>query len=71
MKEVVVEHAELNGSPVRVEDLGTIALLNYGHFTSMQVRGGRVRGLDLHLDPPGPAHRRHPGSSSAARSTES
>lgn len=25
------------------------ALVNYGHFTSMQVRGGAVKGLDLHL----------------------
>lgn len=24
--------------------------VGYGHFTSMQVRNGRVRGLDLHLD---------------------
>ncbi|GLZ32502.1 hypothetical protein Lesp02_46900 [Lentzea sp. NBRC 105346] len=24
-------------------------LINYGHFTSMQVRGGRVQGLALHL----------------------
>lgn len=25
------------------------ALVNYGHFTSLQVRGGAVQGLDLHL----------------------
>jgi branched-subunit amino acid aminotransferase/4-amino-4-deoxychorismate lyase len=29
--------------------LHALALRNYGHFTSMQVRGGAVRGLDLHL----------------------
>lgn len=40
---------ELNGSPASVEDLRTIALVNYGHFTSMQVRHGCVRGFDLHL----------------------
>src|SRR5689334_5161171 len=27
-----------------------MTLANYGHFTSMQVRGGGVRGLDLHLE---------------------
>lgn len=33
-----------------------LALVNYGHFTSMQVRRGRVRGLDLHLSRLGVAH---------------
>ncbi len=41
---------ELNGRPASAADLRTPALLNYGHFTSMQVQQGRVRGLDLHLD---------------------
>ncbi|MFR9731367.1 aminotransferase class IV family protein [Saccharopolyspora sp. MS10] len=40
---------ELNGSPVRPEHLEVLALTNYGHFTSMLVEGGRVRGLHLHL----------------------
>lgn len=31
------------------EELRALALGNYGHFTSMQVRKGAVRGLDLHL----------------------
>lgn len=39
----------LNGRPVTVEELAPLALCNYGHFTSMRVIGGRVRGLDLHL----------------------
>lgn len=30
--------------------LASIALRAHGHFTSMQVRGGGVRGLSLHLD---------------------
>jgi branched-subunit amino acid aminotransferase/4-amino-4-deoxychorismate lyase len=30
-------------------ELASPALVNYGHFTSMQVRDGRTRGLDLHL----------------------
>jgi len=45
----VLQRFELNGAPTRAEDLAALALLNYGHFTSMQIRDGRVRGLDLHL----------------------
>jgi len=37
-----------NGRPAQVEDL-LPALVNYGHFTSMQVRGHAVQGLALHL----------------------
>ncbi|MBH1587505.1 aminotransferase class IV family protein [Stenotrophomonas maltophilia] len=37
-----------NGRAAQVEDL-LPALVNYGHFTSLQVRGGAVQGLDLHL----------------------
>ncbi|KAF1055483.1 MAG: hypothetical protein GAK43_00278 [Stenotrophomonas maltophilia] len=37
-----------NGRPAQVEDL-LPALVNYGHFTSLQVRGYAVQGLDLHL----------------------
>ncbi|WP_414605913.1 aminotransferase class IV family protein [Stenotrophomonas pavanii] len=37
-----------NGQPAQVEDL-LPALVNYGHFTSLQVRGHAVQGLDLHL----------------------
>lgn len=39
---------EINGRPAEPDSL-TAALHNYGHFTSMQVRAGRVRGLALHL----------------------
>jgi len=39
---------ELNGRAVRDMELYP-ALSGYGHFTAMQVRGGRVRGLDFHL----------------------
>ncbi len=38
----------LNGKPVAEDALGALALVNYGHFTSMQVRGGGVQGLGLH-----------------------
>ncbi len=41
--------AELNGSPMGLEDLQALALTNFGHFTSMRVEDGRVRGLDLHF----------------------
>ncbi|GAB3500143.1 aminotransferase class IV family protein [Amycolatopsis cihanbeyliensis] len=41
--------AEINGSTATAEQLALPALVNYGHFTSMQVRAGRVRGLAHHL----------------------
>jgi branched-subunit amino acid aminotransferase/4-amino-4-deoxychorismate lyase len=40
----------LDGRPVTVEELAALALGNYGHFTSMLVTDGRVRGLSLHLE---------------------
>jgi branched-subunit amino acid aminotransferase/4-amino-4-deoxychorismate lyase len=42
--------AQLNGAPVGVDDLQALALTNFGHFTSMRVDDGAVRGLSLHLD---------------------
>ncbi|WP_030542362.1 aminotransferase class IV family protein [Streptomyces albus] len=42
--------AELNGKPVGSDALQALALTNYGHFTSMRVEHGRVRGLSLHLE---------------------
>lgn len=41
---------ELNGRPVDVDGLRALALVNYGHFSSMPVQDGGVRGLDLHLE---------------------
>ncbi|NYI03464.1 aminotransferase class IV family protein [Allostreptomyces psammosilenae] len=38
-----------NGRAATVEQLAPLAFAGYAHFTAMQVRGGRVRGLDLHL----------------------
>lgn len=38
----------LNGEPVAADALAALALVNYGHYTTMQVRGGRVQGLGLH-----------------------
>jgi len=43
------QRVQLNGRPAGVDDLRALALVNYGHFSSMQVRDGAVRGLDLHL----------------------
>ncbi|MFY1649956.1 aminotransferase class IV family protein [Solwaraspora sp. WMMB762] len=40
----------LNGKPVDLDHLRILGLTNYGHFTSMRVDAGRVRGLALHLD---------------------
>jgi branched-subunit amino acid aminotransferase/4-amino-4-deoxychorismate lyase len=46
----VTENLELNGQPLELHDYGLLRATSYGHFTSMQVRDGRVRGLDLHLE---------------------
>lgn len=43
------QHMEIDGGRAEPEDLG-LALVGYGHFTYMQVRGRRTRGLDLHLE---------------------
>ncbi|WP_371500605.1 aminotransferase class IV [Kitasatospora sp. NBC_00374] len=40
---------ELNGEPARVPEITALALTNYGHFTTLRVEDGRVRGLGLHL----------------------
>ena len=40
---------ELNGRAPDPADLYRIAVRNYGHFTSMQVRDRKVRGMALHL----------------------
>jgi 4-amino-4-deoxychorismate lyase len=40
---------ELNGRAPDLAETQRLATVNYGHYTSMQVRGGRVRGLALHL----------------------
>lgn len=42
--------AELNGVAADREQLQALALTNYGHFTSMRVEDGCVRGLSLHLE---------------------
>ncbi|MBX6767440.1 MAG: aminotransferase class IV family protein, partial [Actinomadura rubrobrunea] len=42
--------AELNGVPVTSDELKALALVNYGHFTSMRVDDQRIRGLSHHLE---------------------
>jgi 4-amino-4-deoxychorismate lyase len=44
-----VLNVELNGRTPDLAQLHRIATENYGHYTSMQVRDHRVRGLALHL----------------------
>ncbi len=39
-----------NGQPAVLDDLAPLAMLNYGHFTAMQARGGRVQGLQHHFE---------------------
>ncbi|PXY36024.1 aminotransferase class IV family protein [Prauserella flavalba] len=41
--------AHRNGRTATAEDVTPLALAGYAHFTALQVRGGRARGLDLHL----------------------
>jgi branched-subunit amino acid aminotransferase/4-amino-4-deoxychorismate lyase len=41
---------ELNGTPVTPDDLRSLALTNYGHYTSMRADDQHIRGLSLHLD---------------------
>ncbi|MFI9050389.1 aminotransferase class IV [Streptomyces sp. NPDC053427] len=41
--------ALLNGHPADPDALRTLALTNYGHFTTMRVADRRVRGLSRHL----------------------
>jgi branched-subunit amino acid aminotransferase/4-amino-4-deoxychorismate lyase len=40
---------EIDGARASAEQLRAVVLSSYGHFTAMQVRGRKVRGLDLHL----------------------
>lgn len=42
-------HIELNGRAPGVGELASLALLNYGHFTSLRTEQGAVRGFNLHL----------------------
>lgn len=39
-----------NGRAATADDLAPLAFAGYAHFTAAQVRAGRIRGLDLHLE---------------------
>jgi len=39
-----------NGRAASADELAPLAFAGYAHFTAAQVRGGQVRGLDLHLE---------------------
>ncbi|MFF3485308.1 aminotransferase class IV [Streptomyces sp. NPDC002701] len=41
---------ELDGEPVDPGALTALGLTNYGHFTTLSVEDGHVRGLDLHME---------------------
>ncbi len=41
---------ELDGQTAPPSAVQALALTNYGHFTSLRVEDGRVRGLSLHLE---------------------
>ncbi|MER5981505.1 aminotransferase class IV family protein [Streptomyces sp. NPDC001787] len=42
-------YVEVDGHPATEADLRIPAFFDYGHFTAMQIRDGKVRGLALHL----------------------
>ncbi|MFD1829176.1 aminotransferase class IV family protein [Streptomyces desertarenae] len=42
--------AHRNGRTASAGELAPLAFAGYAHFTAAQVRGGRIRGLDLHLE---------------------
>lgn len=44
-----IPRIEIDGGAATAEQLAYPAVVNYGHFTAMQVRSGAVRGLALHL----------------------
>ncbi|WP_424919634.1 aminotransferase class IV family protein [Streptomyces sp. wa1064] len=41
---------QVNGRTATTGDLAPLAFAGHAHFTAVQVREGRVRGLDLHLE---------------------
>lgn len=46
----VVDGRAVNGGGEATALVAALVTARYGHFTAMQVRGGRVRGLGLHLE---------------------
>ncbi|MGW4700324.1 aminotransferase class IV [Streptomyces sp. NPDC004285] len=50
-------HIEIDGTPAADPELLAALLTGFGHFTAMQVRDGRAKGLVLHLDRLDRSHR--------------
>ncbi|QSB04516.1 aminotransferase class IV family protein [Natronoglycomyces albus] len=46
---MTISITRFNRNPANVGDLSAVAFAGFAHFTAMQVRNHRVRGLDLHL----------------------
>ncbi|MFB2733814.1 aminotransferase class IV family protein [Shewanella mangrovisoli] len=40
----------INGHPVNLSELSPLAFAGFAHFTAMQVRNRKIKGLDLHLE---------------------
>jgi branched-subunit amino acid aminotransferase/4-amino-4-deoxychorismate lyase len=49
MQQFATTQIEIDGTAPTAGQLRALALNGYGHFTAMQIRARRVRGLDLHL----------------------
>jgi branched-subunit amino acid aminotransferase/4-amino-4-deoxychorismate lyase len=49
MRDISAGYLEVDGAEPTAAQLRALALNGFGHFTAMQVRERRVRGLDLHL----------------------
>ncbi|MDR9767898.1 aminotransferase class IV family protein [Shewanella baltica] len=47
--EISTYQAQLNGHPVNLSELTPLAFAGFAHFTAMQIRNGKIKGLDLHL----------------------
>lgn len=47
--QVSTESTLINGRPASVAELSRLAFSGFAHFTAMQVRDRKVKGLDLHL----------------------
>ncbi|WEX87770.1 aminotransferase class IV family protein [Sinorhizobium garamanticum] len=47
--EASIYQAQINGRPATSAELIPLAFAGFAHFTAMQVRNRRVKGLDLHL----------------------
>lgn len=42
--------SRINGHPATLSELSPLAFAGFAHFTAMQVRDCKIKGLDLHLD---------------------